>query len=422
MENDQFLLQNPDALNQELMSAMGVLWDYDEFQSLLNKNESAYDSKKNEYIATYDKMSGQLDARLADMLQQHKSGNEADPAEYEAILEYAIQKGKSHQENVFFHLIAGMACGLLSADRGIHLDKHLNLFPPLDWFTFIDPPATQQWFENIANTYFKEEYQDGLKRKDGTSEFQTFYWTVILNNKDVIQRTEKAAAPDAWDHDWSRGIAAVGGPDTVNRFLAGRSSQKALRPTAAANQAAGLIQWFDENARNPGSHWDTHVSNQIAGIAMYDGIMENVAFSDNITYTRKEAVVGGKPAREDGNGHHGDKNAEWHWRKMQQILDIIDPTLFGMLRDKQNRDEGSENDMDGKRGVAHANRIREYLLATYGGNSDFEDTVNGITAINDVFTGFATIINEVVKQRSGRLEAVRDLLVDRKTGKVRNAA
>lgn len=422
MPNDQFLMQNPDALNQRLMSAMGVMWDYDEFQSLLNKNEGSYDSKKEEYIKTYDKMSGQLDARLNDILQQYRNGSEADPTEYEGILEYAILKGKSHQESVFFYLISGMACGLLSADRGIHLDKHLNLFPPLDWFTEMTPPPTQQWFENLSNTYFKEEYRTGKKREDGTSDFQTFYWTVVLNNEDVIQRVEKTAAPDAWDHDWSRGIAAVGGPDTVNRFLAGRSSQKALRPTAAANQTAGLLQWFDENARKPGSHWDNNVGNQIAGIAMFDGIMENVAYSDNITYTRKEAIVGGKPVREGKVGHHGNKNAEWHWRKLQQILDIIDPVLFGMLRNKQMRDEGSDNDMDGKRGVAHAERIKSYLSTTYGGSSNFDNAINDITAMNDIFAGFAVIINEVVKQRSDRLEAVRDLLVDRRTGRVRNVA
>lgn len=422
MENDQFLMQNPDALNQKLMSAMGVMWDYDEFQQLMNKNESSYDSKKNEYISTYDKMSGQLDSRLYDMLEQFKNGNESDPTEYEAILEYAIKNGKSHLENVFFYLVSGMACGLLSADRGIHLDKHLTLFPSLDWFTSIDPPPTQQWFENIVNTYFKDEYNEGKKRKDGTSEFQTFYWTIVLNNKDVIQRTEKSAAPDAWDHDWSRGIAAIGGPDTVDRFLAGGSGRKALRPTAAANQAAGLLQWFDENSRQPGSHWDKHITEQIAGIAMFDGIMENVANSDNKTYTRKEAIIG-KHAREGAIGHHGDKTAEWHWRKLQQILDIIDPVLFGMLRDKQARDEAfGETDKDGKRGIKHANTIKTYLQANYGSDSNFNEVLSDITEINDVFKNLQPIINVVVRANSDKMNMIRDLLIDKSSGKVKNAA
>ncbi|MBN2087827.1 hypothetical protein JW758_05790 [Candidatus Peregrinibacteria bacterium] len=417
---DQFLLQNPDALNQKIMAAMGEMWDFDEFQQLLNKNESSYSSKKEDYMKTYDKLQGRLDSRLYELLSLHRNDGNADPAEFEAILEYAIKNGKSHQENVFFYLISGMASGLLAADRGIHLDKHLNLFPPLDWFTFLKPPPTQQWFENLCNTYFKDEYKNGKKQATGTGgEFQNFYWTVILNNKDVIERTQKSAKPDAWDHDWSRGISVNGGADTCDRFLSGGSGQKQTRPTAVANAMGGIIQWLEENAKKPGKHWDDNIADHIAWMAMADGIMENVAYSDNKTYTRKEALQGGKPVREGSVGYHGNQSAEWHWRKMQDILDVIDPVLFGYLRNKEMRDEPSNNDKDGKKGVAITNRILTHLKTNYSGDKDLDDTITGINSIDDVFKNLAVIINAVVKANPGKMEQVRNMLVDPKTGQVR---
>ena len=406
---DDFLMRNPQALRQKMMSAMGEMWDYEEFTSLDNKNSSSFESRKKDFKEAYNKMSGAVNKRMYDLLKRHKDGDQADPAEFEAILEYSIENGKSSSENVIFNIVVAMADGLLPPDRGIHLDKHLNLFPILDWFTFMDPPPSAKTFKNMCQQYFPDEYDN--KKKIHGGQFQSFFWTHVLNNRHVIERTEKSAGPDAWDHDWSRGIAQNGGADTAERFLSGKSGQKATRPTAVQNAWAGQLQWFEENAKRPGSNWTDNVAAHIGWVAMADGIMENVAYRSNKIYTRKEAIIGGKKAREGGAGYHGNATVEQQRTRIRDAIDQLDPDFFKIIRDK------SLADID--EGRTSAERAKEVLARKYGNDPDMMPIINGISKIDDVFKNISPIVQIIIKHNQNKLKNVRNILIDPKTNQVR---
>lgn len=409
-ENDPFLLYNPAALRQKLMSAYGAIWDYDEFNNQDNKNTSSYESKKKEYIDAYDKMQGQLDARLKDLLALHRQGREADPIEYEAIMEYAIINGKSHAENIMFHFMAGMASGLLSPDRGVHLDKYLNEWPPLEFFTDHKPPYTQRDFQNMCMLHFGKEYRQGHKEMKG--EFHNFFWTVIQNKPRVIERVEKSTSERKWDHDWARSIGANGGADTADRFLRGRSGQKETKPTAVQNAYVGCLQWLEENARKGGESWDKNLARQLGWAAMAEGIMESVAYKKEFIYTRKESFEGNKIARETFASNHAGDMARNHRKRIQQVLDTIDPIFFPALRDKAAVEQGEE-------GKPLADRLKAHLQANYGTHPDMPGILEGISRIDDLFKNLQHIVNIIVEMRPDRARAAINVLVDR-NGRVRD--
>lgn len=414
---DKVLLSNPVLLRQKLHTAMGAIWDYDEFIELDRKNDTSYESKKKDYIETYDKLQGHLDERMDELQRLHRQGKEADPIEYEAIMEYSLTKGKSSAENVMFHLIVGMAQtpdgrpGLLNSDRGMHLDKYLNNYPQLEWFTELLPPPTQADFKELCKHYFGPEYNRG-KRENG-DKFNNFYWTVIQNTEKVTQRVEKATTERGFDHDWSRAIIGAGGSgaDTCERFLAGRSGQKETKPTAVQNMYVGLLQWFDENAKTPGENWENGLARQVGFAAMADGLMENVAYQSNKIITRKESIAGNTIARETPMGHHGGKSAQWHRERLQQLQDTIDPVFFKLLRDKSKVDQGKDGDV-------LAEEIKKHLETHYGHHSEVKDLVGSIKVVDDVFKNLQSIVNVIISANKHKMDAIRDVLVD-KSGNVR---
>lgn len=414
-EGDPFLLQNPAALRQKMIRATGYIWDFDEYNSLDSKNDSSYESKKKEFQEAYNKMQGQLDTRMTEILSQHKTNpGEADPIEFEAIMEYAIINGKSHAENVMFNMIAGMASGLLAPDRGIHLDKHLNSYPALEWFTIFEPPLTQQDYQDYCIKFFPEEYRAGKKAK-ANSKFHNFFWTEIQNTEKVWQRVEKATTERGFDHDWSRGIVGAGGAgaDTAQRFFAGRSGQKECKPTAAQNAFVGVTQWFDENAKTGGKNWRENLSRMIGWSAMADGIMAGVAFTGgNDIYTREESLAAGKVARETPFGHHGKQSAQKHRERLQQIMDTIDPVFFTLLRDKALVNKGK----DKEKGKEWLDTIINHLKANYGQ----EDLANKLTDVDSVFKYLQEIVDVIVKSKGDRLDTARRVCVDR-NGNVKKA-
>jgi len=393
---DKFLLRNPSALRQKLMSALGEIYDYDEFLTLDNTNESSFSSKKDTYKKNYDRMQSQLDSRMEELLRRHRDGLEADPAEMEAIIEYSIEFGKSHAENVMFYLITSMATGLLAPDRGLHMDKMLNNFPALEWFTEFDPPLTRDDFKAICNTYFPGEFKAGKKTNKG--DFQHFYWSVIQNSSRVAQRVEKSVSERGFDHDWSRSIATIGDADSAERFLCGRSGQKETKPTAVQNAWVGSLQWFEENSKAGGESFEKFLERRVGFAAMMDGIMEDVAFNKKTTYTRKESLAGGKVGRESGNGHHATSTAQAHREKVQQGLDVLDPVFFSLLRDK------AKASSDGT-GNALSQEIVNHLNSHYG-HSDVIKNLN-VTKLDDVFSNLQSICSVIVQSNRHKFKEMR---------------
>lgn len=406
--NDKILLENPVLLRQKLHTAIGEIYDYDEFLALDNKNTSAYDSGKKEYMEMYNNMQGQLDERLREMLANHEDGKNVDPIEFEAILEYAITNGKSSAENVIFNLITAMGKGLLSPDRGTHLDKLLNQFPALEYLTNMGFASTQSNFNELCETYFADEYKEG--KKEVGSDFHNFYWTVMVKNERVVERVEKSTSERAWDHDWSRAIAPLGSAETANRFLAGRSGQKETKPTAVQNAYVGALQWLEENAKKGADSFENGLARQIGWIAMAGGIMENVAFRENKIYTRKEALASGAIARESGAGYHPSTPAFKQRERIENVMKVFDPVFFSLITNKEMADEGSSD----KDSPILKEAIKDHLMAAYGDDPEMESIVKSIGKLDDVFSGMQNIVNIIISANKNKIPEAMSLLLDQK--------
>lgn len=387
---DQVLLHNPVILRQKLHTACGEIWDYDEFLELEKSNESKYESKKNEYMATLDKIQDQITARLDQLLGKHRRGENVDPMEYEALIEYSIKNGKSYAENIFFHLVCGMADGLLPPDRGLSLDKHLNTWPATQWIYSKSPPMSQDDYLNVCLTKFKGSYERGsLGGENG--DFMNFYWTEVQNDPMTIQRVRKSVSERVWDHDWGRSIACMGDANTAKRFFSGRSGQQEAKDTAVENSYVGALQWLEINAEDPGKiDARKEFARQMAWVAMADGIIDHVAYlrGANDIYTRGNASILDAKAREAGVGNHGDWNTRQHRNKIRGFLDRFDPTFFAMIRNTSMARNNPEQ---------LGAQVRDYLTGRY---PSLAEEVASVKDINDIFDRMDAIIRTIVENTS----------------------
>jgi hypothetical protein len=343
---DRVLLHNPVLLRQKLHKAMGEIWDYDEYSSLLRQNESAYESEKSKYESEHDRSQDTLTAKLDDMLERHRNGENVDPMEYESIIEYCIKNGKSYAENVMFHLIMGMALGILAPDRGLALGKHLNAWPTIDWFTSLQPPYTKEDFENLCKREFSASYEEhSLSGASGGRDFKNWFWRVPQNEQRVIERVQKSVNERGWDHDWARSIACLGSATTAKQFLSGRSGQIETKTTAIGNMYVGYIQWLEENAKNPEFATKEKFAKIAASIAMSEGILNGTAYNrkDSDISARQDEAMNTASPRESGVGRHAGKSLRFHRDISSTYLYMIDQEFFGFLLDPTNREARDES-------------------------------------------------------------------------------
>ncbi len=373
---DETLLKNPTLLRQKLHQAMGNIWDYDEFLDLDRNNESNYDGGKQKYMAICDKIQDQITDRLNQLLQKHRSGDNVDPQEYEALLEYSIKNGKSYAENVMFHLMVGMAEGLLNADRGLVLDKYLDQWPACQWIYSKAPPLTRNDYIRIA----QEEFPDSFKEGKVETDFKDFYWQEVQNDPMTIQRVRKSVSERVWDHDWGRAIACMGDANTAKRFLSGRSGQQQVADTAVENAYVGALQWLEHNAKEPKSTARRDFARQIEWIAMADGIIDWVAYNRgaNDINTRGNASIMGAIAREAPVGSHGTWTTGEHRDHIRSFLDFFDPQFFELIRDSKSAQSSPEE---------QGAKVRDYLLSNprYAGNEELVKDLSTISHIDHVF-------------------------------------
>jgi hypothetical protein len=368
---DHVLLHNPVLLRQKLHVALGEIqnWNYNEFLTLERENDSNYDGSVKKFMGTYDKMQDQLTARLDQLLATHRGKGKVEPAEFESILVYSIENGKSYAENIMFHLICGMAEGLLAPDRGMYLDKYLNQWPATQWIYAHKPPFSRADYQRIANTYFKDDFKAGSISKGGSNgkQFKNYYWTVILNEKMTIERVRKSVGERKWDHDWTRTIACMGDADTAKRFFAGRSGQQETKSTAVENAYVGAVQWIEENAASLDRiDYRKQFARHAAWCAMAEGNLDGVAFfrKENDISTRSNESMENSVAREAGVGNHDKWTLKDNRNQVRTFLDLFDPVFFSTLRQKKNvrsEDERKEIGLQAK----------EYLMQKYPTHAEY---------------------------------------------------
>ena len=386
--NDKTLYSNPVLLRHKLHEAVGAIWDYDEFLRLERDNESNYDGNKQKYMESLNKIQDHLTERLDHLLKKFRSGERVDPMEYEAVMEYAIVKGKAYAETVMFHAIAGAAEGVIPADRPLTLDsKFLNEWPALQWIYHQHPPLTQADYKRIAKTEFGESYRNGTVGSD----FMHWFWTVVQNDTYVIQRVRKSVSERKWDHDWGRSIACIGDANTAKRWLSGKSGQQEAKDTGVENAYVGALQWLEANAKDP-KKIDARklFTRQIAWISMADGIIDHVAYDrgPNDIYTRGNASILDAVAREACWSNHKEWTTRMQRDKIRAFLDRFDPYFFALLRDQTR----AKSDPKGL-GVA----IRDYLIDKY---PTLTEEVRSVTHLDHIFEKMDAIIKGIIAATS----------------------
>lgn len=390
---DAVLLHNPILLRQRLHRALGEIYDYDEFTTLERTNEGSYESEKGKYDTVHDRTQDKLTDRLDQLLAQARDGEQVDPVLYESILEYCIKNGKSYAENVMFHLIAGMADGILAADRGLALGKHLNIWPPIDWFPSRKPPYSTADWKWLCETNFKESYEKGSITAEGGADFKNWYWTEVQNNSAVIERVQKSVGERSWDHDWGRGIACLGDADTAKRFLAGRSGQQETKATAVGNAYVGAVQWLEENAKNPQFASKENFARMAGWIAMSEGILYGTAYNrkESDINTRQNESMNNSIPRESGVGNHTGFTTKQHREIAEEFLFMLDGPFFGMLSNQECREDAQKKEL--------GQRAAQYLAQRY---PSLAGEMAGVDTIDQIYDRLDLIISAMFGQMDER--------------------
>ncbi len=389
---DKLLLHNPILLRQRLHAALGKIYDYDEFTTLERDNEGAYQSGKGKYDTVHSRMQDQLNGRLDELLAQHRAGEQVEPMLYESIIEYAIKNGKCFAENVMFHLIAGMAEGLLPPDRGMALGEHLNAWPAVDWFTTHRPPMSTADWKRFALQNFKKSFMKGSITANGFGDdFQNWYWTEVQNCPKVIERVKKSVGERSWDHDWGRSIACLGDSRTAKQFLSGRSGQQETKITGVGNAYTGAVQWLEENSKNPKFASREEFARMAGWIAMTEGILDGTAYKEasNDNNTRADASMDNSIPREAGIGRHGGKSVRAHRDIVSAFVMRLDPEFFSMIKGREAKTEDVKKEL--------GTNARDYLMNKYPAiAADLED----VEDIDSIYSRIDLIIGAIFDQIS----------------------
>ncbi|MFH0820996.1 MAG: hypothetical protein V1908_04435, partial [Candidatus Peregrinibacteria bacterium] len=385
---DQVMLHNPTLMRQKLHTALGKIWDFDEFLKLNRENEDAYEGNKKKFEPIMDAIQDQLTLKMEQLLKKHRENphhSRVSPEEYEEALIYAIEKGKSNAEAVMFYLIVGQAEGILRSDRGMVIDKLLNTWPGTQWIYHMKPPLTQQDYRNYAMKYFRHDYESGTVGWD----FKNFYVNQVMHDEMYVQRVRKSVSERGWDHDWCRTIIAEGEASTVKRWLQGRSGNEEVKDTAIENGIVGLLMTMEESARAPDSiDYRKHFKRMLGNFAMMDSVLNNVCPNqpNMASFTRMKPSIANSHAREGELTHHGNWQVHQHMKKMQDFLRQFDPVLFGP--DLMGNQYRSSHEPD-----ALAVDIRTYLIEHYPAQAT---SWRNIKTLYQVFERIEEIIDAVI--------------------------
>lgn len=388
---DDLLLHNPILLRQRLNHALGSIFDYDEFTSLEQKNKSSYDSNKKGFYSVHNEMQNSLTDRLDELLHQKRAGETIDPILFESILEYCIENGKSYAENIFFHLISGMAEGLLTPERGLALGTLLNKWAAIDWFTTLQPPFSTADWRKFAEKNFGKSFKRGSITADGYGkDFKNFFWTVVQNNNRVVERVKKSVSERDWDHDWGRSIACLGDANTAKRFYSSKGGQEETKATAVGNAYVGAVQFLEENVKNPQVKRSV-LARQAGWIMMSEGNLDGTAYNrrENDVSTRANEAMNRDIPRESGVGNHAGLNTIGHRQITRDFLLLIDRDFFSMLIGVEARTEQQKTEL----GI----RARDFLIQKYG---DFGGNMAQVESVDQIYDRTDLIISTMFEQMS----------------------
>ncbi len=277
-----------------------IYGDVDIYRDWLSKNSSALKSEKQNKSARYGELSEQrvgdksaLQAKIDDILQKykgdlaaHKHFSDADPIEYEAIIDYAIDQGKLDNEDALYYMIQGIGCGhmgqpgLIPLERASELTGKNNNYPAIELFADKtkrgDRPTladVQEWAQMS-----KEEYIH-------------WYHSYVMYQPKVRQRLNKAQSQGVkMDHDYFTGTAAYLSATSMEGLLrANETGGYGLQVTAVQNGSVGMLFGLDvlaEEYNELGDKGKDGLSRMVDMITRFDGVLNGRMHRKESNYMR----------------------------------------------------------------------------------------------------------------------------------------
>lgn len=223
------------------------LWGTDTWAHWYNSNDSNYKSRRDQFkeigkkVDSDPKNTGGLVGECQRMLHEFLQGKYVDPAQYEAMIEYAIDAGKMLFEDKLFFIVMGIGAEnihgktLLSRDRVDVIDGDLlTKFPVLDFF--VHKTEGKGWtvdnYKEWINKYVSSQLNwktASAKELKYTEKFRReFVEKFVLKNRNFIYRLEKTSRySENWDHDDMHIFGALLDDESISRICSSQSGTKA---------------------------------------------------------------------------------------------------------------------------------------------------------------------------------------------------
>ena len=250
-ENPENEVRNQGRLHEKLQKIVGVIWDFDTFQTWQSTNESNYSSKMESHKDFCDKNAeseGTLDLVLKQDLESFKRDITAgkvpkiDPQRFEKMINYNIEFGKGSPEGKLYYLIQGVACGLLSRDTASRINsKWINAYPVIDVFGSETEAGSKPTMDDIR----RWAKLDGDKNEPDAA-FHHWFYTYVMHRPRVYQRVDKALTQGmGQDHDdatcWFGAMSA----NTAKTILSQNAQGFRMPMTGYQNATVGMLHYLD---------------------------------------------------------------------------------------------------------------------------------------------------------------------------------
>ena len=353
----QFNVKDPEAeigdqgkLHSKLQRIVGVIWDFDTFQTWNTTNESNYKSKMESHTDFCDKtaeMTGGLDRVMMQDLKKYKQAikngvtPKVDPQRFEKMIHYNIEFGKGAPEGKLYYLIQGIAWGLLPRDAASRFNSnHINAYPVIDIFGCEDQNKEKPSMQQIR----RWARLDGDENKPGKA-FHRWFYTDVLHRERVYQRVDKALTQGmGQDHDDATCWFGVMDANTAKQILTRGTQGFPMPKTGYQNASVGMLHYLDnliENYDSMGEDPDKETSaySQIIRFvnmfAMYDGITAGRAYKDRTDFYKWSGDNNKKPRAAGlygaSFGRGGDRTTQTNIDTIRKYLGVLEPEFFEIL-------------------------------------------------------------------------------------------
>lgn len=308
-----------------LPGAIDSLWGENQYNDWYTQNASKYHSKTKEYDEEGKQLeadpynNGTVTGRLSQLLTMHREGEYVDPHEYEGLIHFIINAGKSDLENKVYFLVQGVAAEnhrgqtILTWDRlGSINGEFLNRLPWLDFFVKRNVKRadgrTTGWqkadFQRWSKMFDAGEHPEHKNKATGNKVLWDFVWQTVLNDDKTLVRTNKGLrnAQDM-DHDDAHFIIPLASESVVTDVLSGPTgSKKYFTYEGYANAFPGYGEVIKQRSKL-GPKATGLIFDTLKAFIRYDSVMDNrylraegskYARLDK-SYLRRPSVVSGIP-------------------------------------------------------------------------------------------------------------------------------